>query len=73
MADRPRHVELEYRFDRLGDEKLAQAYRALVPEGEGAWKLKGVACSLKGDFRDEASGDLRARFLRAAKRRADNR
>jgi hypothetical protein len=56
-----RGIRLEYRFDRLLAEKLAQAYEVLVPERRGTqvYGLKGL--------NDENGGNLRASILRPAK------
>ena len=62
MAEKRPEVEMLYSHDRLGDEKIAQIYKTLVPEK--VWK-NGVA--------DEDSGALCTGILGAAKGRADDR
>jgi hypothetical protein len=73
MADRARtkQIQLLYSFDRLAAQKLSQVYRLLVPERIHSQK-RGEAW-LSGDQEHEDSGDLRARFLGPAKRRANHR
>jgi hypothetical protein len=73
MADRARRkqIQLLYSFDRLAAQKLSQVYRLLVPQSIQSPK-RGRAC-LSGVQEHEDSGDLRAGFLAAAKRRANHR
>jgi hypothetical protein len=62
MAEKRPEVAMLYSHDRLGDEKLAQIYRMLVPEK--IWK---------NEVADEDSGTLRTGLVGAAERRADDR
>ena len=61
-----RALQLEYRFDRLLPDKLAQVYQALVPDKR--WSTGGVLpamAKLRLEVIDEQdSGDLRARLFR---------
>ena len=56
-----RAIRLEYWFDRLLAEKLAQAYQTLVPEH------RGLADRTPGHYQealnDENGGNLRASFV----------
>jgi hypothetical protein len=56
-----RAVQLEYRFDRLLVEKLAQAYEVLVPERGGPVDRSQVPC--QEALNHENSSHLHARFL----------
>jgi hypothetical protein len=57
-------IRLEYRFDRLLAEKLAQAYEVLVPERRGLVDQRQVRC--QEVLNDEDRRNLRACFLRSA-------
>ena len=66
MADKQtdsehRTIQLEYRFDRLLVEKLAQAYEVLVPERCGPVNRTHAPC--QEALNDENGGNLRASFL----------
>jgi hypothetical protein len=56
-----RTIRLEYRFDRLLVEKLAQAYEVLVPERCEPVDRTHAPC--QEALNDENGGNLRASFL----------
>jgi hypothetical protein len=58
-------IRLEYRFDRLLAEKLAQAYELLVPERRGYTEQEHVCC--QEAVIEKNGSDLRTGFLRSAK------
>jgi hypothetical protein len=62
-----KQVEMEYCFDRLGGEKLAQIYRLLVPEVMGHVKKEEP----KVEY--EKRSDLYTSVFGTAERRADHR
>ena len=66
MAEKCREIQMLYSHDRLGDEKISQIYRMLVPEK--IWK-NGVA---QGDTHED-SGTLCTGILGEAKRGTDDR
>jgi hypothetical protein len=58
----PMAIQLEYRFDRLLVEKLAQAYELLVPERRGFTEQGHVCC--QEAVIEKNGGDLCTGFLR---------
>ena len=53
----PRTVQLEYRFDRLLAEKLAQAYQVLVPDKRRPIAATGSECIRRtSEISDEQIG-----------------
>ena len=66
MAEKCREIQMFYSHDRLGDEKISQIYRMLVPEK--IWKNR-VA---QGDTHED-SGTLCTGIVGEAKRGTDDR
>ena len=64
---RSKQIEMEYCFDRLGGEKLAQVYRLLVPEVMGHVKKE------EPTVEHEKRSDLYPSVFGTAERRADHR
>jgi hypothetical protein len=64
-------VELEFVYDRLGDERLSQAYLLLVPEN--ARKLGACEEELRKGNEDQVGSDLRPCLLPTARRAGDYR
>jgi hypothetical protein len=64
VADRPsvqRTLHLEYRFDRLLAEKLAQAYELLIPDKR--WPTAGEPRSRQEVVNEETGRPVRARLI----------
>jgi len=61
---------LEYRFDRLLEEKLAQVFQALVPEKFGNI---GAIAETKEAMNDQAGSDLRAGVIGSTEGRSHDR
>ena len=61
-----RNLRLEYRFDRLLEEKLAQVFQALAPEKFG---IIGAGAETKEAMNDQASSHLCASVLGSAEGR----
>ena len=64
QAVEDRRVEHDYVFDRLGNERLTQAYRILLPQRRRSLKPGPTVLepSAAGGRPDEDRRDLRARF-----------
>ncbi|HWR59759.1 MAG TPA: hypothetical protein VN328_12805 [Thermodesulfovibrionales bacterium] len=74
MAERHREREIQmlYSYDRLGDQKLSQIYRLLVPDK--MWSSKDEPrLAAKGDGASEDSSALCSGIVGEAKRRANHR
>ena len=67
-----RRIEHAYVFDRLGSERLPQAYRILMPQRRRRLK-SGAAIDAEGGPSDEDRRDLCARLLGPAEGGADDR
>ena len=65
-AARARNLRLEYRFDRLFEEKLAQVFQALAPAKLG---IIGAAAETKEAMNDKARSHLRASVIGLDRRR----
>jgi len=61
-----RQLQLEYRFDRLVGEKLAQAYQLLVPE-------RSAEIGAKSEVNDETNSHLCTGVVRTPKGAGDDR
>jgi hypothetical protein len=69
VARKTRQVELSCVFDRLGEQKLTQVYRLLVP---GATSHDYILVSPEQQIDYENSSDLCPGFFRAAKGKQDD-
>ena len=65
-----RNLRLEYRFDRLFEEKLAQVFQALAPEKFGTI---GAVAETKEAMNDQAGSHLRAGILGSTEGRPHDR
>jgi hypothetical protein len=61
---------LEYRFDRLFEEKLAQVFQALAPAKVG---IIGAVAGTKEDMNDKARSHLRASVVGSTEGRPHDR
>ena len=69
-----RRLQLEYRFDRLSPDKLAQAYHLLVPERRRAIESSSAENPTIEEVNDEqARGDLCSSLIRPAEGATHNR
>ena len=70
-----RRIEHAYVFDRLGDERLTQAYRILIPQRRRLLKptSAGRECGAAGGTPGENRRDLRAGILGPAERGTHDR
>ena len=68
----PNRVELEYCFDRLSREKIAQAYWLLVPRKKLHKPDDDIQLTCKERDRIENGGDIRACVLGTSEGRTDD-
>ena len=70
---RERQIHLEYTYDRLGDYKISEVYRLLVPEIIRACVRGDPNVGDTGDRESEDSSDLCKSINREAKRTTNHR
>ena len=75
MAERhcERQVQMLYAYDRLGDCKISQVYKLLVPERVRVCGGSEPPIAERGDRESEDSGDLCAGVVGEAKGRTNHR